>query len=136
MKAWDFSPPPASEMGDHDVRHQGRHLEGKRVALMVTGGIAAIKAPFIARALRKQGADVVAFCSKEALRYTTEDSLEWSTTNPVVTRLTPAAEHLSGVRPFDGYLVAPATYNTINKVALGIADGVLTSTLSTSSGRI
>ena len=136
MKAWDFSPPPASGMGDHDVRHQGRHLEGKRVALMVTGGIAAIKAPFIARALRKQGADVVAFCSKEALRYTTEDSLEWSTTNPVVTRLTPAAEHLSDANRFDGYLVAPATYNTINKVALGIADGMLTSTLATAIGRM
>jgi phosphopantothenoylcysteine decarboxylase/phosphopantothenate--cysteine ligase len=136
MKAWDFSPPPASDMGDHDVRRLGRHLEVRRVALMVTGGIAAIKAPFIARALRKQGADVVAFCSKEALRYTTEDSLEWSTTNPVVTRLTPAAEHLSDAHRFDAYLVAPATYNTINKVALGIADGVLTSALATAIGRM
>ena len=136
MKDWDFSPPPASSMGDHDVRHEGRHLAGKRIALMIAGGIAAIKAPFIARALRKQGADVVAFCSKEALRYTTEDSLEWSTTNPVVTRLTPASEHLSDACRFDGYLVAPATYNTINKVALGVADSILTSTLATAIGRM
>lgn len=73
MKDWDFSPPPRSELGDHDVRSFGKHLEGKRVALMVSGGIAAITAPFIARALRKQGATVVAYASKEGLRYTTED---------------------------------------------------------------
>ncbi len=75
MKHWDPVPPPRSELGDHDVRPFGQHLAGKRVALMVSGGIAAIKAPFIARALRKQGADVVAYCSREALRYTTEDAL-------------------------------------------------------------
>ena len=91
MKKWDPAPPRRSELGDHDVRHIGRHLEGRRIALMVSGGIAAIKAPFIARALRRQGAVVVAYCSKEALRYTTEDALEWSTTNPVVTRLTASA---------------------------------------------
>ncbi len=68
MKDWDFSPPPRSELGDHDVRSFGKHLEGKRVALMISGGIAAIKAPFIARALRKQGATVVAYASKEGLR--------------------------------------------------------------------
>ncbi len=134
MKSWDLSPPPPSDLGDHDVPLEGEHLKDKRVALLVTGGIAAIKAPFIARALRRQGADVVAFCSKEALRYTTADALEWSTTNPVITKLTPASEHLSDARPMDAYLVAPATYNTINKVALGIADGVLTSTLATAVG--
>ena len=136
MKDWDFSSPPRSELGDHDVRSFGKHLEGKRVALMISGGIAAIQAPFIARALRKQGATVVAYASKEGLRYTTEDSLEWSTTNPVITRLSPSAEHLHDAERFDGYLVAPATYNTINKVALGIADGVLTATLAAALGRM
>ena len=136
MKDWNFSPPPRSELGDHDVRSLGQHLEGKRVALMVSGGIAAIKAPFIARALRKQGATVVAYASKQGLRYTTEDALEWSTTNPVITRLSPSAEHLHDAEKFDGYLLAPATYNTINKVALGIADGVLTATLAAALGRM
>ena len=113
---------------------QGEHLKGRRIALLVTGSIAAIKSPFVARALRCQGADVVAFCSKEALRYTTTDALEWSTTNPVVTKLTPASEHLSDAQPIDAYLVAPATYNTINKVSMGIADGILTSALATAIG--
>jgi phosphopantothenoylcysteine decarboxylase/phosphopantothenate--cysteine ligase len=133
---WDFSPPPPSEMGDHDVVLVGDHLRGKRVALLVTGGIAAFKAPLVARALRRQGADVVAFASSEALRYVTEDTLEWSTVNPVVTRLTAAAEHLSDAAPFDAYLVAPATYNTINKVAAGIADTPVTSALASALGRM
>jgi phosphopantothenoylcysteine decarboxylase/phosphopantothenate--cysteine ligase len=136
MKDWDFSPPPRSELGDHDVRSLGQHLAGKRIALMVSGGIAAIKAPFIARALRKQGATVIAYASKQGLRYTTEDALEWSTTNPVITRLSASAEHLNDDAKFDGYLLAPATYNTINKVALGIADGVLTATLAAALGRL
>ena len=133
---WDFEPPPASELGDHDVELAGEHLAGKRVALLVTGGIAAFKAPLIARALRKQGADVVAFASSEGLRYVTAETLEWSTTHPVVTRLTADAEHLSDDAPFDAYLVAPATYNTINKMAAGIADTAVTAALGSALGRM
>ncbi len=136
MSNWDFSSPPESDLGDREVSLEGYHLHHKRIALLVTGSIAAMKAPFIARALRRQGAEVVAFVSSEALRYTTVDTLEWSTTNPVVTKLTPAAEHLSDAHPFAAYLVAPATYNTINKMALGIADGVITSTLGSAIGQM
>lgn len=136
MQDWDFSPPSPSTLGDHDVPQEGQHLRGRRVALLVTGGIAAIKAPFIARALRRQGADVVAFTSSEALRYVAEEALQWSTTHPVVTRLTPAAEHLSDDAPFDAYLVAPATYNTINKMRHGVADTVVTATLGSALGRM
>ena len=136
MSNWDFSPPPESDLGDREVPLDGTHLQHKRIALLITGSIAAMKAPLIARALRRQGADVVAFASPEALRYTTIDTLEWSTTNPVVTKLTAAAEHLSDSDPFAAYLVAPATYNTINKMALGIADGVITSTLGSAIGRM
>lgn len=137
MLDWDFSPPrPEPTLTDHDVPLDGTHLVDKRIALLVTGGIAAMKAPLIARALRKQGAEVMAFMSSEAGRYVTEDTLEWSTVNPVVTRLSPAAEHLSDSSPFDAYLVAPATYNTINKMRYGIADGVVTSVLSSALGRM
>ena len=145
MSNWDFSPPPESDLGDlatgealrdREVPLDGIHLQHKRIALLITGSIAAMKAPLLARALRRQGADVVAFASPEALRYTTIDTLEWSTTNPVVTKLTAAAEHLSDDNPFAAYLVAPATYNTINKMALGIADGVITSALGSAIGRM
>lgn len=134
--AWDLSPPSPSELGDREVPEDGKHLAGRRVALMVAGGIAAMKTPLLARALRRQGAEVTAFLSQEAGRYVAEDALAWSTARPVVTRLSAHAEHLSDAAPFDVYLLPQATYNTINKMAHGIADGVLTSTLASALGRM
>ncbi|BAZ44659.1 phosphopantothenoylcysteine decarboxylase/phosphopantothenate--cysteine ligase [Chondrocystis sp. NIES-4102] len=136
MFTWEYQPPPSSELEDRQVTLESTHLQNKRIALLMTGSIAAIKAPLIARTLRRQGADVVAFVSQSALRYTTIEALEWSTTNPVVTKLTAAAEHLSDAHPFSAYLVAPATYNTINKMRWGIADSVITSTLASAIGRM
>jgi phosphopantothenoylcysteine decarboxylase/phosphopantothenate--cysteine ligase len=136
MNDWNRQPPPESSLGDRQVNLDSTHLQNKRIALLITGSVAAMKAPLIARSLRRRGADVVAFVSSEALRYTTIDALEWSTINPVVTKLTAAAEHLSDDFPFDAYLVAPATYNTINKLRYGIADGVITSALASAMGRM
>jgi phosphopantothenoylcysteine decarboxylase/phosphopantothenate--cysteine ligase len=136
MTKWDFKSPPESALSDRELALESNHLQSKRIALLVTGSIAAMKAPLIARTLRRQGAEVVAFVSPEALRYTTIDALEWSTVNPVITKLTANAEHLSDDNPFAAYLVAPATYNTINKMALGIADGVITATLGSAIGRM
>jgi phosphopantothenoylcysteine decarboxylase/phosphopantothenate--cysteine ligase len=136
MTEWTFPPPTPADLGDHDVSPEGTHLAGRRVALLVTGGIAAMKIPFLARALRRQGAEVVAFTSQEALRFVTAETLAWSTVNPVVERLTAAAEHLSDSAPFDAYLLAPATYNSINKIAAGIADGVVTSAAASALGRL
>lgn len=135
-RSWDFTPPPDSDLGDRDVPRDGDHLRGRRIALLVTGGIAAMKAPLVARALRRQGAEVVAFISEEGLRYVTREALEWSTLHPVVTRLTAEAEHLSDAAPFDAYLVAPATYNTINKLAAGVADGLVTAAAASALGRM
>ena len=136
MNIWDFQPPPESDLGDRSLALESNHLVNKRIALLITGSIAAMKAPLIARTLRRRGADVVAFASPEALRYTTIEALEWSTTNPVVTKLTANAEHLSDDNLFAAYVVAPATYNTLNKMALGIADGVITSSLGSAIGRM
>lgn len=133
---WDLSPPAESRLGDHDVPQLGDELAGKRVAMLVCGGIAAMKTPLVARALRKRGASVTAFASVEALRYVAEDALAWSTDRPVVTRLSAHAEHLSDAEPFDGYLLPQATYNTINKVAHGIADSVVTTPLASALGRL
>jgi len=102
----------------------------------VTGGIAAMKAPQIARGLRRHGAQVVAFASDDALRYVARDTLEWATLGPVVTGLTWEAEHLSDGAPFDAYLVAPATHSTIAKMAHGIGDTVVTSALISALGRM
>jgi len=133
---WDFSPPPASDLGDRQVPLDGDHLAGKRVALVVTGGIAAYRTPSLARALRRQGAEVIVFASSEGLRYVAREALEWASHNPVIDRLTPHAEHLSDEAPFDAYLVAPATYNTLNKLAAGIADTPVTAALASALGRV
>lgn len=130
-----FDPPTPSDLGDREVVREGSSLDGARVALLVTGGIAAFKAPLVARALRREGAQVTAFATSEALRYVTRDALEWSTDRPVVVELSPAAEHLSDACPFDVYLVAPATYSVIGKLAHGIADTPVTATLASALGR-
>lgn len=133
---WPLTPPEPSTLGDHDVPRLGDELDGRRIAMLVCGGIAAMKTPLVARALRKRGAEVTAFVSREALRYVAEDALAWSTDRAVVSRLSPQAEHLSDASAFDAYLLPQATYNTINKLAAGIADGVLTATLASALGRM
>lgn len=132
---WDFSRPHSAVIGDHDVPLRSSHLTGRRIALLVCGGIAALRTPLLARALRRRGATVVAFASEEALRYVGREALEWATCHPVVTALTWRAEHLSDDTPFDAWLVAPATYNTIGKVAAGVADTVVTAALASALGR-
>ncbi len=133
---WKPAPPAPSTLGDREVLPRGSHLHGRRVALLVCGGIAALKTPLLARELRRQGADVTAYASAEALRYVAVEALEWSTNRPVITHLSPQAEHLSDAAPFDVYLLPQATYNTINKIAHGIADGVVTTTLASALGRL
>ena len=88
MKDWDHQPPTPSDLGDHEVPREGDELHGIRIALLVTGGIAAYTTPTLARSLRRRGAVVQAFCSSEALRYVTAEVLEWATTLPCVTALT------------------------------------------------
>ena len=133
---WDFRPPQSAAIGDHDVPLVSRHLEGRRIALVVTGGIAALRTPDLARALRRRGAEVTALISAEAMPYVGRQALEWATCRPLVTRLSWRAEHLSDAEPFDAWLVAPATANTIAKVASGIADTPVTAALASALGRL
>ncbi len=133
---WDLNPPPLSEMKDRDVRERGNHLKGKRIALLLTGSIATYRAPDLVRELRREGGEVVVFITKEGLRYVSKEALEWTSLNRVIDEFTADAEHLSDSAPFDAYLVAPATYNVINKVARGIADCVVSSTLASALGKL
>jgi len=143
--AWTPAPPTSPEIPDHAVPLLSSHLEGRSIALLVCGGIAAMKAPLLARALRRRGARVTAFVSEEALHYVGLQALEWACCAPVVRQLSWRAEHLgpsedleaaAAGRCFDAYLVAPATANTIAKVAHGVADTVLTAVLASALGRL
>ena len=136
VPAYDLGPPKTLSIGDHAVDLRGDALVGRRVALLICGGIAAFKAPGLLRALRREGAETTAFPSEEALRYVAADALSWAADRPAVRGLSPRAEHLSDSAPFDAYLMAPATYNSINKLASGVADSLITTTLASAIGRM
>ena len=59
---WKIEPPSPSQLTDRDVYLSGSHLSGKRVALLITGSIAAFRMPDLVRDFRREGADVVVFC--------------------------------------------------------------------------
>jgi len=109
----------------------GDYLKGKSIALCITGGIAAIETPKIARQLRRYGASVKAYTTKEALKFIGKASLEWATEQEVVDELSGMAEHIC---IDDLVLVAPATTNTINKIFVGIADNPVTTLVASALG--
>lgn len=113
-------------------------LKGKRIILCITGSVAAMECPIIARELMRDGAEVYAVMSPAATRLITPDLMEWATGNPVVTQLTGKVEHISlaGDHPETAslVLVAPATANTISKIAHGIDDTPPTTVVSSAVG--
>lgn len=120
------------------VGTQGKELSGKRIILCVTGSVAAVQSPEIARGLMRHGADVSVAMSPMAQKVIHPYLMEWATGNPVVTELTGKIEHVAMVAEHslkaDLVLVAPATANTISKIACGIDDTVVTSVASTAFG--
>jgi len=116
----------------------GEALKGKRVVLCITGSVAAVRSSEIARGLMRYGAEVFAVMSEMANKIIHPYLMEWATGNPVVTELTGKVEHVAlvGERTSraDLVLVAPATANTISKIACGIDDTPVTSVVSTAFG--
>lgn len=115
-----------------------QHLAGKRIVLAVSGSIAAVKTVELARELARHGADVHAVMSGAATGIITPDALEFATGNPVVTKLTGKVEHVAllGDVPerADLLLVAPATANTVGKMALGLDDTTVTTCATVAFG--
>jgi len=120
------------------ISSRGRELAGKKIALLVTSSVASFKAPEIARELMRHGADVYAATSPSTEKMVGADLLEWATGNPVVTHLTGKLEHIAlggkGEGHADLVLVAPATANTIGKLASGIDDTPVTTVAATAIG--
>ena len=135
-KEWNFDPPIFSELSDREVFLTGSHLSGKRIALLITGSIAAYRVPELIRDLRKEGADVNVFATSGGLCYVSKDTLEWCSQNQVIDSFSLEAEHLNDSNPFDAFLVVPASYNTINKAVLGIADSVVSTAIAAAIGRM
>jgi phosphopantothenoylcysteine decarboxylase/phosphopantothenate--cysteine ligase len=120
---------------------QGSLLRGKTVCMCLTGSVAIISAPIIARELMRFGAEVIAVMTEAATQLVTPSMMHWATGNKAITKLTGAVEHvyLAGERPralgrADLILVCPATANTISKIANGIDDTPVTTVVTTAFG--
>lgn len=120
-------------------------LRGRRILLAVTGGIAAYKAAFLLRLLRKAEAEVVVAMTDSASRFVSPLTFETLSGKPVVTSLWKPAltpelkrdvEHVGLARWADAAIVAPATMNTIGKAARGLADDAVSVFLAAFGGPV
>ncbi|MBO4246661.1 bifunctional phosphopantothenoylcysteine decarboxylase/phosphopantothenate--cysteine ligase CoaBC [Halomicrobium sp. IBSBa] len=112
-------------------------LSGVNVVLGVTGSIAAVKTVELAHELRRQGATVRAVVTDSASGIVHPWAVEFATDGEVVTELTGAVEHveLCGVDGWgDVLLIAPATANTVGKIAGAIDDSPVTTCATTALG--
>jgi len=106
-------------------------LQDKTVLIGITGGIAAYKICELIRLYKRQGADVKVIATKNALEFVTKLTLQTLSQNPVyieqfdVEDFKP--EHISLADDADIFVIAPASANTISKLATGICDNLLTS---------
>ena len=105
-------------------------LHGVKTILAITGGIAAFKALGVLRLLKHHGADVYVVMTEHATHFLTPASCEMISGHPVSVDLfaplkTWEMEHIALAHGAEPMLVVPATANFITKLALGIADDLL-----------
>ncbi len=109
-------------------------LQGRKIVLGVTGGIAVYKAVDLVSRLRKQGAEVRVVMTEHAQQFVTQLTFKEISGNAVAVSMWNAnqefnVEHIALAAWADLFLVAPATANIIAKMAHGIADDLLSTTL-------
>jgi phosphopantothenoylcysteine decarboxylase / phosphopantothenate---cysteine ligase len=129
-------------LGSHPVENirgsLSHHLEGRRIVLAVCGSIAAVKTVELARELIRHGADVVPVMSSSATRILHPDALHFATGHAPIVNLSGAVEHVALLGDVPGkadlLLVAPATANTVSKMAMGIDDGPVTTCATVAFG--
>lgn len=110
------------------------NLEGKQIVLGVTGGIAAYKACSLCSQLKKAGAQVHVILTKNACQFVTPLTFETLSNHPAVTDTfarpeTWEVEHVALAKRADLFVIAPATANILAKMACGIADDMLSTTV-------
>jgi len=109
-------------------------LSGRRVVLGVTGSIAAYKAALLTRLLKKAGAEVQVLMTPDAERFVTPLTLGTLSEGEVLTEIFPENEDGSWTKHVtlgewgDLFVVAPATAQTVAKLAHGFCDSMLTAT--------
>jgi phosphopantothenoylcysteine decarboxylase/phosphopantothenate--cysteine ligase len=111
----------------------GRGLEGRRIVVGVSGGVAAYKAAYLVRRLLEEGAEVRAVMTEPATEFLGEATLAAITGHPVVTRLVghpgSVSPHTDLARWADLVVVAPATAATLARLAHGISEDALAATV-------
>ena len=106
-------------------------LANKNILLGVTGGIAAYKSAEIVRCLKKSGSSVRVVMTKSAEEFITPLTLQALSGNKVSSQLLDAESelgmgHIELAKWADAILIAPATANTLSKLASGRGDDLLT----------
>ena len=109
-------------------------FENLNIVIGVTGGIAVYKTCGIISYLKQQGANVDIIMTKNACKFITPLTLETLSGNKVITDMFERPDyidvkHISLAKKADIFLVVPATANIIGKVANGVADDMLSTTI-------
>jgi phosphopantothenoylcysteine decarboxylase/phosphopantothenate--cysteine ligase len=116
-------------------------IKGKRIVVGVCGGIAAYKAADIVSRLRKGGAQVKVIMTRSATEFVNPLTFQTLSNNRVVYDMFSApeeweVEHVSIAQWADCFLIAPATANFLGKLAAGIADDMLTTTVMATNAMV
>lgn len=116
-------------------------FKGKKILVGITGGIAAYKAADLVSRLRKQDADVHVVMTRAATEFIAPLTLRTLSNNPVHTEMFAEpklwnVEHIALAQNMDVMVVAPATANLLAKLAVGLADDLLSSVLLATSAPI
>ncbi|MFA5524835.1 MAG: bifunctional phosphopantothenoylcysteine decarboxylase/phosphopantothenate--cysteine ligase CoaBC, partial [Tissierellales bacterium] len=116
-------------------------LSGKNIVIGVSGGIAVYKAVDVVSRLKKLNANVDIIMTKSAAEFVTPLTFQSISQNPVTVNIFNEPkqweiEHISLAKKADVFLVAPATANIIGKVANGIADDMLSTTIMATRAKV
>lgn len=116
-------------------------LKGKTIVLGVTGGIAAYKAADIVSRLKKLNANVEVIMTEAATEFVTPLTFQTLSNNQLHRKMFNEitnydVEHISLAKKADLVLIAPATANTIGKIANGIADNLLTTVVMATTAKV
>lgn len=116
-------------------------LKDKNIVLGVTGGIAVYKAVDLVSRLKKQGAKVSVIMTEAATKFVSPLTFQTLSLSPVYVDMFGEpknydVEHISLAERADLFVIAPATANTIGKIAYGIADNLLTTTVMATKAQV
>ncbi|MDP6544256.1 MAG: flavoprotein [Phycisphaerae bacterium] len=128
---------PIDEASEH--AGGGQPLARYELLLCVTGGIACYKAADLASKLTRSGASVTAALTENACRFVAPLTFQAVTRNRVFTDLWPDtgdhdSGHISLTERADLMIIAPATANTIGKIACGLADDLISTMAMSAAG--